>query len=213
MWARCLYGGRQSLPAGFGVVVISFALGAPLGFIAGYARGILDDLIMRAMDLMMAFPGIFTAMGVITILGPGLKSTVIAVGIVGTPGYARVARGAALTLREQDFVLAARALGTGHRRIVFRHILINAIDPLIVIATLNLGGAILVTAALSFLGLGTQLPSADWGSLMTTGYVHMFQAWSEAVFPGAAIVVTVLGINLLGDGLADALNPRLTSRG
>jgi len=146
---------------------------------------------------------------VVSILGTGLRSAVIAVGIASLPGYARLARASALSVREQEYVVAARTVGAGHTRILFRHILVNVADPLIVFATLNLGGAILVTAALSFLGIGTQLPTPDWGTMLSEGYTHMFQARSEVTFPGLAIVLTVLGINLLGDGLAGALNPRL----
>ncbi|MBV9278458.1 MAG: ABC transporter permease [Chloroflexi bacterium] len=209
MWSRTLFGGRVSLPAGLGVVAIALGLGAPLGLIAGYAGGMLDDVIMRAMDVLLSFPGVVLAIGVVSILGTGLRSAVIAVGIASLPGYARLARASALSVREQEYVVAARTVGAGHTRILFRHILVNVADPLIVFATLNLGGAILVTAALSFLGIGTQLPTPDWGTMLSEGYTHMFQARSEVTFPGLAIVLTVLGINLLGDGLAGALNPRL----
>jgi peptide/nickel transport system permease protein len=213
MWSRTLYGGRVSLPAGLGVVGISIGLGVPLGLIAGYTGGILDDLIMRIMDVLLSFPGILLAIGIVSIIGPGLGSAVIAVGIASLPGYARLVRGSALSAREQDYVSAARALGSSHGRVIFRHILINVIDPLLIFATLSLGGAILVTAALSFLGIGTQLPTSDWGTMLSEGYNHMFQAWSEVTFPGLAIVITVLGINLLGDGLADALNTRIDTDG
>jgi peptide/nickel transport system permease protein len=209
LWSRCLYGGRVSLPAGFGVVAIGLAIGAPLGLIAGYLGRIVDDLIMRVMDILLSFPAILLAIGVVAILGPSLRSAVVAVGVALIPSFARVARGATLSVGEQDYVLAARALGTRHHKIVFRHILLNMVDPLVVLATLNLGGAILATAALSYLGLGTQLPTSDWGSLLSTGFEHMYQAWNEVVFPGLAIAISVLGINLLGDGLADALNPRI----
>jgi peptide/nickel transport system permease protein len=212
VWARCLYGGRISLPAGFGVVAIGLGIGGPLGLIAGYVGGIVDDVIMRPMDLLLSFPSILMAIGVVAILGPGLTSVVVAVGIVIVPSFARLARSSTLACRESDYVMAARVLGTRHWRIVFRHILVNVVDPLIVLATLNLGGAILVTAALSYLGLGTQLPTSDWGTMLQQGYEHMFQAWSEIAFPGLAIALCVLGINLLGDGLADALNPRLQAR-
>jgi len=211
MWSRVLYGGRVSLPAGFGVIVIAMGIGAPMGLIAGYVGGIVDDLLMRLVDVLLAFPAILLAIGIVAILGPSLRSAVIAVGVATIPGFARIARGSTLHAREQEYVEAARALGHGDFHIIFRHILPNVVDPLIVLGTLSLGSAILATAALSFLGLGTQLPTSDWGTLLSLGYEHMFESWSEVTFPGLAIVVAVLGINLIGDGLSDALNPRLWS--
>ncbi len=212
MWARTLYGGRVSLPAGFGVVVIAVGIGVPLGVLAGYVGGLLDDLIMRAFDVLLALPGILLAIGIIAILGPGLTSAVIAIGIASTPGFARIARGSALQARSMDYVQAARAQGASSTHIMVRHILPNILDPVIVLATLSLGGAILATAALSYLGLGTQLPTSDWGSLLSNGFEHMFQSWSEITFPGLAIGLTVFGINLFGDGLGGALNPRRSAR-
>jgi ABC-type dipeptide/oligopeptide/nickel transport system permease subunit len=161
---------------------------------------------------LLAFPGILLAIGIVAILGPSLKSAVIAVGIASIPGFARIARGSTLQTKENDYVKASQALGARHRHILSRHVLPNVVDPLIVLATLNLGYAILATAALSFLGLGTQLPTSDWGTMLSEGYEHMFQSWSEVTFPGLAIVICVLGINLLGDGLGDALNPRLKAK-
>jgi peptide/nickel transport system permease protein len=210
--ARILYGGRSSLPAGLGVVLIGFCFGVSSGTISGYVGGLLDDLIMRAMDVLLSFPGIILAVGIVTILGPSLFSSVVAVGITSIPIYARVARGSTLQVKENEYVGASRAQGAGHLHIAFRHITPNILDPLIVLATLNLGGAILATAALSFIGLGTQPPAANWGTLLNTGYEHMFQSWAEVVFPGLAIVISVLGVNLLGDGLADSLNARIQSR-
>lgn len=211
VWSRVVYGGRISLPAGFGVIVIAMGIGTPMGLVAGYVGGIIDDLLMRLIDILLAFPGILLAIGVVAILGPSLRSAVVAVGIATIPGFARIARGSTLHTREQEYVEAARALGHGDMHIVFRHILPNIVDALIVLATLSLGSAILATAALSFLGLGTQLPTSDWGTLLSQGYEHMFESWSEVTFPGLAIIVSVLGINLLGDALSDALNPRLSS--
>jgi peptide/nickel transport system permease protein len=212
MWSRVVYGGRISLPAGLGVVGIAFGVGVPLGLIAGFVGGLVDDIIMRFVDILLAFPGILLAIGVVAILGPGLTSAVIAVGIAVIPGFARLARGSTLRAREQDYVEAARAQGAKNSHILLRHILPNIVDPLIVLATLSLGSAILATAALSFLGLGTQLPTSDWGTLLSQGYEHMFQSWSEVTFPGIAIIVSVLGINLLGDALSDAIDPRQWSR-
>jgi len=212
MWARMLYGGRVSLPAGLGVVVIAMGVGVPLGMIAGFVGGVVDDVIMRLFDVLLALPGILLAIGIIAILGPGLTSAVIAIGVASTPGFARIARGSTLQAREMDYVQAARAQGASPFYIIFRHILPNILDPVIVLATLSLGGAILATAALSYLGLGTQLPTSDWGSLLSNGFEHMFQSWSEITFPGLAIGLTVLGINLFGDGLGSALNPRASAR-
>lgn len=212
VWSRVLYGGRISLPAGLGVIAIAFIIGTPMGLVAGYSGGLIDDVIMRVVDILLSFPGILLAIGVVAILGPSLNSAVVAVGITSVPGFARVARGSTLRAREQEYVEAARALSAGNVYIIFRHILPNIVDPLIVLATLTLGSAILATSALSFLGLGTQIPSSDWGTLLSLGYEHMFESWSEVTFPGLAIVITVLGINLFGDGLSDALNPRLWSR-
>jgi peptide/nickel transport system permease protein len=192
----------------FEVVAISLVLGAPIGIAAGYVGGYIDDIVMRIMDVLLAFPGILLAILIITIVGPGLRSAVIGLGIGGIPLYARVGRASTLSIREHDYVAAARTEGASALRILIRHITPNVAEPVVVLATLNLGGALLATSALSFLGLGTQLPNADWGTLVSNGYQHMFQAWSEVVFPGLAIVTTVLGINLLGDGLGDSLDPR-----
>ncbi|MBV9279229.1 MAG: ABC transporter permease [Chloroflexi bacterium] len=208
-WARLLYGARVSLPAGLGAVVISFCIGVAMGVTAGYGRKLVDDLLMRLVDMLLAFPGILLAIGIVTILGAGLKSAVIAVGVAGIPGYARIARGLTLQAREETYVLASRVVGGRTLRIMVRHILPNIAAPLVVLATLNLSGAILAASALSFLGLGTQPPTADWGTMLAQGYEHMFQSWAQVTFPGLLILFTVLGINLLGDGLGDALNPTL----
>jgi peptide/nickel transport system permease protein len=164
------------------------------------------------MDCLLAFPGILLAIGIVAILGPSLSSSVIAVGVALIPGFARLARGSTLQARELDYVEASRAQGAGNRHILLRHILPNIVDPLIVFATLNLGSAVLATAALSFLGLGTQLPTSDWGTLLSNGYEHMFQSWGEVTFPGIAIIIAVLGVNLLGDALSNAIDPRQWSR-
>jgi peptide/nickel transport system permease protein len=212
MWSRVIYGGRISIPAGLGVIAIAFGVGVPFGLIAGYVTGPVDDVIMRLVDVLLAFPAILLAILVVAVLGPSLTSSVVAVGIALIPGPARLARGSTLRAREYEFVDAARAQSAGNTYILLRHILPNVIDPLIVLATLTLGGAILATAALSFLGLGTQLPTSDWGTLLSQGYEHMFQSWSEVTFPGIAIIIATLGINLLGDALSDAFDPRQWSR-
>jgi peptide/nickel transport system permease protein len=209
MWSRVVWGSRVSIPAGFGVMLISFGAGTPMGLVAGYVGGVVEDIVMRFVDLLLCIPSIMLAILIVAVLGPSLQSAVIAVGIANIPGFARIARGSTLAARERDFVAGARALGAGNLSIIFRHIMPNVIDPLVVLATISLGYAILATAALSFLGVGTQLPTSDWGTMLSAGYEHMNQSWSEVTFPGLAIVVAVLGINLLGDGLGDALNPRL----
>ena len=212
MWSRVIFGGRTSLPVGLGVVTIALGVGAPLGLLAGYTGRPFDDIIMRFMDCLLAFPGILLAIGIVAILGPSLTSSVIAVGVALIPGFARLARGSTLQTRELDYVEACRAQGAGNVYILIRHILPNIADPLIVFATLNLGSAVLATAALSFLGLGTQLPTSDWGTLLSNGYEHMFQSWGEVTFPGIAIIISVLGVNLLGDALSNAIDPRQWSR-
>jgi ABC-type dipeptide/oligopeptide/nickel transport system permease subunit len=212
MWSRVLYGGRISLPAGLGVIAIAFGVGVPFGLIAGYAGGIVDDLTMRSVDVILSFPAILLAILVLAVLGPSLTSAVIAVGVAVIPGPARLARGSTLRAREYEYVEAARAQGASRGYILVRHILPNVIDPLIVLATLTLGSSIIALAALSFLGLGTQPPASDWGTLLSNGYEHMFESWSEVTFPGIAIIIATLGINLLGDGLSDAFDPRQWSR-
>jgi ABC-type dipeptide/oligopeptide/nickel transport system permease subunit len=208
LWSRVVYGGRVSLPAGLGAVAISFCIGVPMGLVAGYGRKLFDDVLMRFVDMLLAFPGLLLAIGIVTILGPGLKSAMIAVGVAGIPFYARIARGSTLEVREHDYVMASVAQGGGYLHVLQRHILPNIVAPLVVLATLDLSGAILATSALSFLGLGTQLPTSDWGTMLAQGYNYMFESWAQVVFPGLIIVFTVLGINLFGDGLGEALDPR-----
>ncbi len=212
MWSRLAYGGRTSLPAGCFIVLLSFIIGVPWGILAGYGGRLLDDVLMRLIDVLLAFPGLILAIGIVAILGAGIRSVVIALGVAGIPGYARIARGSTLSTKQLDYVLAARALGAGPIHIMRRHILRNIVDPLVIVATLGLSGAILAAAALSFLGIGTQLPAADWGTMLSKGFAYMFQSWAQVVFPAVFIVVAVLGINLMGDALGEALNPRFQGR-
>jgi peptide/nickel transport system permease protein len=207
-WSRILNGGRVSVSSGLEAVAISLLIGTSLGVFAGYVGGIIDDVIMRVMDIFLAFPGILLAIGVIAVMGPGLQSAVLGLGIGGIPLYARVGRGSTLSVRELDYVAAAKAQGARRLRILRKHIIPNVVDPLIVLGTLNIGGVILSVSALSFLGLGTQIPNADWGTMLTFGYQHMFDNTAAVAVPGLAILVTVLGINLFGDGISDALDPR-----
>ena len=208
MWARLVWGGRVSLPAGVVIVFISFAIGVPWGIIAGFGGRLIDDALMRLIDVQLAFPGLVLAFAIIAILGSGIESVVIALGIGGIPGYARVARASTLSVKELDYVLAARAQGASPLQIMRIHVLRAIVDPLVILATLNLSGAILAASALSFLGIGTQPPAADWGTMLANGFTYMFESWSQVVFPAVTIVVCVLGINMIGDALGEALNPR-----
>jgi ABC-type dipeptide/oligopeptide/nickel transport system permease subunit len=208
-FSRVVHGARISLQVGFLTVGFAIVIGMVLGAIAGYAGGITDNVIMRAMDVLLAFPALILAIAIVTVLGASLINAQLAIGIVAIPVYARVMRASVLSIREQDYVTASRALGESTAGILFRRIVPNALTPLIVQGTLGIGGAILEVAALSFLGLGAQLPTAEWGSMIGLERGSIFTAPHLVVFPGVAIALTVLGFNLLGDGLRDALDPRL----
>jgi len=212
MWARLVWGGRTSLFAGCLIVLISLCTGVPWGIVAGYGGRVMDDLLMRLIDILLAFPGLVLALAIVAFMGSSIRSVIIALGIGGVPGYARIARASTLSTKGLDYVLVARSQGAGPAHIMRVHVLRNIIDPLVILATLNLSGAILAAAALSFLGVGTQPPSSDWGTMLSDGYAHMFQSWSQLVFPAIIIVWTVLGINLMGDALGEALNPRMQRR-
>jgi peptide/nickel transport system permease protein len=207
--SRVLHGARVSLLVGVISVSIAVGLGAPLGLVSGYYGGRLDALIMRVMDVMLAFPGILLALAIVSVLSPGLGNVMIAVGLSAVPGYARLVRATVLSAREHLYVEAARALGGRDGGILVRDILPNVVAPLIVTATLGLGGAILSAAALSFLGLGSQPPQPEWGRMLSEGRDYLREAWWISTFPGLGIMLTVLGMNLLGDGLRDVLDPRL----
>ncbi len=207
--SRVLYGARISPLIGVVAMAIAAGIGTVLGLVAGYLGGIVDSTIMRLMDMLLAFPGIILAIVVVAILGPGLRNGMIAVGIAMVPTFARVVRGEVLVERERDYVTAARGLGARARRIIFRELLPSVSAPMIVLGTLGVAGAILAGAGLSFLGLGAQPPSPEWGSMLNEGRNYIATQWWIATFPGCAIAVTVLGINLMGDGLRDVLDPRL----
>ncbi len=209
MLRRIIHGTRVSLTIGFVVVIFSGSIGTLLGLVAGYFGKAADTIIMRFMDVLLAFPAILLAIAIVAVRGPGLFNTILAVAIVGIPGYARVVRSVVLSLRERDYVDAARMIGAGNSRIMFGHILPNSLTPLIVQATLGVGGAILFAAALGFLGLGVQPPTPEWGAMISDGIPFLRQSPYLVFFPGIAIMVTVLGFNLLGDGLRDALDPQL----
>ena len=205
--SRILYGSRVSLIVGFTVVGISLIVGVGVGALAGYFGGIVDTAIMRLIDILLAFPGILLAIAITGILGPSLSHVVLALSLLGWVGYARIVRGQILTVREREFVVAARALGVGPGRIILRHILPNVLSPVIVEATFGVAAAILAESSLSFLGLGPQdVPS--WGAMLNEGADFLLFAPHVATFPGIAIMITVLGFNFLGDGLRDRLDPR-----
>ncbi|MDI6868006.1 MAG: ABC transporter permease [Coprothermobacterota bacterium] len=207
---RVVHGAPISLRVGLAAVAFGLLVGTFLGMIAGFFRGALDSLIMRLMDIMLAFPATLLAIAIVAMRGPGLNNTMFAIGIVSVPGYARIARAAVLALQEREYVSAARAIGAKPMRVLFRHILPNGISPLVVQATLNLATAVLEAAALGFLGLGAQPPQPEWGAMLSDSYKFLtIGAWWPVLFPGLAIMLTVLGFNLLGDGLRDALDPRM----
>lgn len=207
--SRILWGARVSLLVGFVAIGIAILIGILVGAVAGFYGGRLDAFLMRSVDIMLSIPTFFLILTVIAILEPSIWNIMIVIGLTGWMGVARLVRGQFLSLRETDYVTAARALGAGNARLIFRHILPNALSPVYVSAVLGIAGAILTESALSFLGLGVQPPKASWGSILTAGKDNIEIAWWLSVFPGLAIFVTVLGYNLLGEGLRDALDPRL----
>ena len=208
--SRIVSGARISLLVGLSVVGVSSLLGMLLGSIAGYAGGRVDDLISRVMDVLMAFPGILLAIALVAVLGPSLGNVILALSVIGWVGYARLVRGQALRTRELEFVQAARAIGATGSRIVLRHVLPSALPAVVVQATLGMAGAIIAEAALSFLGLGVQPPTPSWGTMLDAGRSHLFDAPHLTLFPGLAIALLVLGLNFLGDGLRDRIDPRTT---
>ncbi len=207
--SRIIYGARISLRVGLISVAISSTIGTTLGIMAGFYGGWTDNTIMRVTDVLAAFPGMLLALTVIAILGPGLFNVMIAVGVGSIPSYTRISRGATLSIKNCAFVESARAVGCRSGRIMARYILPNVLPPLIVIMTLGIAGAILTASGLSFLGLGARPPTPEWGAMLSTGRTYLRQAWWFAMFPGLAITVTVISINLFGDGLRDALDPKL----
>lgn len=209
MLARLLYGGRLSLCIGLFAVAIGLGVGVPLGAVSGFQGGWVDLGIQRLADMLLSFPGFLLALSLASILGVGLHNVIISVGISAIPSFIRLVRGSVLSIREQVFVEAARALGQRSWVIILRHVLPNAVAPIIVQATLNLGSSILVAAGLGFLGLGVQPPTPEWGTMLGEGRQYIFRAPTLTLFPGCAIFLAVLGFNLLGDGLRDALDPRM----
>jgi len=206
---RILWGTSISLQIGMLVVATAMGIGVPLGAIAGFFGGRIDDVIMRLTDLFLAFPSILLALAVAAALGPSITNAMVAIAITWWPWYTRIVRGMTLSLKEEKFVEAARSLGASKARLIFKHILPNCITPVIVNGTLDIGYAILATAALSFLGVGAQPPLPEWGLMVSTGRIYMPTRWWLSTFPGLAILVTVLGFNLVGDAIRDVMDPRL----
>jgi len=205
---RIIYGSRISLKVGFVAVGIAAFIGTISGLLAGYFGGLMDQLLMRLVDIMLCFPTFFLILAVIAMLEPSIWYIMIVIGLTGWMGVARLVRAEVLSLRERDFILAARSIGASNSRIIFRHILPNALSPVLVAATLGVAGAILTESALSFLGIGVQPPVPSWGNMLTAGKDYLEFAWWLSLFPGVAILVTVIAYNLVGEGLRDALDPR-----
>jgi peptide/nickel transport system permease protein len=207
--ARIVWGARVSLMVGVLAMSLGLTGGSLLGLISGFYGGRVDRVVMGVMDILLSFPGILLALAVVAALGPGLYQVMVAVGIQQIPAFARLVRGSVLTVRKTEYAEAARVVGASDARIMARHIVPNVVSPVIVLASLDIGTAILSSAGLSFLGLGAQPPLPDWGGMINQGRAFLRTAWWVAVFPGLAIMLTVLGFNLFGDGLRDALDPRL----
>jgi ABC-type dipeptide/oligopeptide/nickel transport system permease subunit len=208
-FSRVIHGARVSLSIGFTTVFFALLGGVTLGAIAGYWGGWLDNIIMRVMDVILGFPSLLLAIAIVAVLGPGIRNALLAIAIVSLPAYARVMRASVLSIKELDYVAASRALGASNMRILLVRILPNALTPIVVISTLGIASAILDAAGLSFLGLGAQPPTAEWGTMLGSERNQVFSAPHLVFFPGLAIMITVLGFNLLGDGLRDAMDPRL----
>jgi len=207
--SRVLYGSRVSLKVGFVAVGIAVSIGTIVGLVSGYYSGLVDATLMRLVDIMLCFPAFFLILAIITFLEPSIWYIMMVIGLTGWMGVARLVRAETLSIREMDYILAARCIGCSNSRIIFRHILPNAISPVLVSATLGIAGAILTESALSFLGIGVQPPTPSWGNILTSGKDYIEFAWWLSLFPGLAILVTVLAYNLLGEGIRDALDPRV----
>lgn len=209
IFSRMLYGARLSMTIGLFAVAISASVGTVIGLVAGYYGGRLDNLVMRGIDVLMAFPGILLAMAIVAVLGTGLVNVIIAVGVGSIAEFARITRGSVLTIRKEVYIDAARSIGCSDLRIIFRHLLPNAFPPILVLASMSYGWALLSATGLSFLGLGAPPPTAEWGAMLSDGRSVMWDAPWAAVFPGLAILCIVLSSNLLGDAIRDILDPKL----
>jgi peptide/nickel transport system permease protein len=206
--SRIIYGSRISLLVGFSSIITAIIAGGILGAVSGYYGNKIDNSIMRVMDILMAIPGMLLAISLAATLKPGLINMVIAIAIADIPGYSRVVRASVLTIKGQEYIEAAQCIGASDRRIIFRHVLPNCMAPIIVQATLGMAGAILSASSLSFLGLGIQPPTPEWGSMLASARQYIREYWHMTAFPGLAIVITIFALNILGDGLRDALDPR-----
>lgn len=206
--SRVLWGGRESLRTGYLAVMIGLGGGILIGLISGYLGGKVDSIIQRIVEVFLAFPSILLLLSIVAALGPNLFTVMIAIGISNIPGYSRLVRGSVIATKNLDYVMAARVIGAKNRRIMFTHILPNIIAPILIYGTLSLGGAIMLTAGLSYIGLGAQPPSPEWGAMLNYGRAFLQLGWWMSAFPGLAVFITVLSINLFGDGLQEALNPK-----
>lgn len=209
VFSRVLFGARISLKVGFVAVGIAVSIGTVVGLVSGYYGGVVDALLMRLVDIMLCFPAFFLILAVITFLEPSIWYIMMVIGLTGWMGVARMVRAETLSIRELEYITAARCIGCSDLRIIFRHILPNVLSPVLVSATLGIAGAILTESALSFLGIGVQPPTPSWGNILTSGKDYIEFAWWLSLFPGMAILVTVLAYNLLGEGIRDALDPRV----
>jgi peptide/nickel transport system permease protein len=211
IYSRVIIGTRLSFQIGLIIIFVAMGIGIPLGIIAGYVGGWLNEIIMRVTDVFLSIPGLLLALAIVGALGPGIKNAMLALSIVWWPGYVRLVQGKTLSLKEESFVEAAKSIGASKLRIIFSHILPNCTSPIIVKASMDMGMAILFAANLGFIGVGAQPPEPEWGAMISTGRNYLPDHWWMATFPGLAILITVLGFNLLGDGLRDVLDPQ--SRG
>jgi ABC-type dipeptide/oligopeptide/nickel transport system permease subunit len=209
VFSRVLWGGRESLRVSLLAVLIAALGGTVVGMVSGYLGGWVDGVIMRLADTLLAFPAILLVLSIVAVLGPSLTTVLVALGVSSIPGISRFVRGLVLPVKNLEYVAAARSTGAGRARIMVLHILPNILGPIIVLSTLGLGQAIILTAGLSYIGLGAQPPSPEWGAMLNHGRDYLAEAWWMSVFPGAAIALAVLFINLLGDGLRDALDPKM----
>ncbi len=207
--SRLLYGARISMQVGLTSVGIAVVIGVPVGVIAGYFGGKIDAWLMRALDVLMAFPGILLAICLVSIMGPSLQNAMISVGIYAMPNFARLARGETMAIKNNEYIEASKALGASDFRIIYSHILINIIAPLIVLGTMSFGNAILTTSSLGYLGMGAQPPTPEWGAMLSSGRQYLLLAPHVTTIPGLVILLLVLGLNLFGDGLRDVLDPKL----
>ncbi len=207
--SRVLYGGRVSLQVGFLSIALTTLVSVPLGLVGGFVGGLVDDFIMRVMDLILAFPGLILAIWLVSLLGSNMTNVILAIAFFSLPTYARLIRGVTLSIREMEYVMAARSMGAGAPRIMFFHVLPGVLGPLIVLTTLGVSGAIVTGASLSFLGLGVSPPTPEWGAMLADGRNYMRTQWWIAVFPGITITLVVLILNIIGDALRDALDPNV----